>query len=244
MTPGTERVNLVSCLLSGKFSEAPVERFRVRGRMHRSLQLLEFTCVTDATCLVGEKVIDVRRLKPGCVVCDVARPPDVKEEDAKLRPDVLVIESGEVLLPGKPEFGFNIGLPPGVAYACLAETALLAMEGRFENFTLGRNIEMERVKEIYRLFKKHGLQLEGLRSFGKYVSDEEIAVKRRLADEMRRDPNRLELLRQNEYAAGAPDGSPLSGMRRTGMRSALGVLAALGCAAVAVEVRRRYRQHY
>lgn len=150
--------------------------------------------VVTTTTAIGQKVIDVLKLKPGCVVCDVARPPDVKEEDARLRPDVLVIESGEVLLPGEPNFGFDIGLPPGVAYACLAETAVLAMEGRFENFTLGRNIEMEKVKEMYRLFKKHGLQLEGLRSFGRYVTDEEVAYKRELADDLRQHPEKLEAL--------------------------------------------------
>jgi predicted amino acid dehydrogenase len=156
--------------------------------------LPEADLVVTTTTAIGQKVIDVLRLKPGCVVCDVARPPDVKEADARLRPDVLVIESGEVLLPGEPDFGFDIGLPPGVAYACLAETAVLAMEGRFENFTLGRNIEMEKVKEMYRLFKKHGLQLEGLRSFGHYVTDEEIARKRELADDLRRHPEKLEAL--------------------------------------------------
>jgi predicted amino acid dehydrogenase len=147
--------------------------------------------VVTTTTAIGQKVIDVLRLKPGCVVCDVARPPDVKEEDAKLRPDILVIESGEVLLPGKPDFGFDIGLPPGVAYACLAETAVLAMENRFENFTLGRNIEMEKVKEMYHLFQKHGLQLEGLRSFGRYITDEEIVERRKLADDLRQHPEKL-----------------------------------------------------
>lgn len=38
----------------------------------------------------------------------------------------------------------DIGLPKGIAYACLAETIVLALEGRFENFTLGRNIEWEK----------------------------------------------------------------------------------------------------
>lgn len=199
--------------------------------------------VVTTTTAIGEKVIDVLGLKPGCVVCDVARPPDVKEEDALLRPDVLVIESGEVLLPGEPDFGFNIGLPPGVAYACLAEAALLAMEGRFENFTLGRNIEMERVKEIYRLFKKHGLQLEGLRSFGKYVSDEEIAVKRRLADELRSDPRKLEVLQHNAITADARHGPSPERVRQTGIaRSALSVAAVVGSAAVAAEFLRRYRR--
>ena len=35
-----------------------------------------------------------------------------------------------------------------VVYACLAETIVLALEGRFENFTLGRNLEWEKVHEL------------------------------------------------------------------------------------------------
>lgn len=141
--------------------------------------------ITTTSALTG-KVINVDKLKPGAVVCDVARPPDVKEEDAKRRPDVLIVESGEIVLPGEPDFGFDIDMPPGTAYACLSETALLAMEGKFEDYTLGRNIEMDRVKEMYRLWQKHGLQLAGLRSFGVYVTDAMIAEKRRLADERRK----------------------------------------------------------
>jgi predicted amino acid dehydrogenase len=199
--------------------------------------------VVTTTTAIGEKVIDVLKLKPGCVVCDVARPPDVTEDDARLRPDVLVIESGEVLLPGEPNFGFNIGLPPGVAYACLAETALLAMEGRFENFTLGRNIEMERVKEIYRLFKKHGLQLEGLRSFGRYVSDEDVARKRELADELRRNPEKLEAL-----VAGVAHGrrlrpaAPSSAERLRRVGAALAAGAGAATVAAGWLLRRRKRE--
>ncbi len=140
--------------------------------------------VTTTSALTG-RVINVDKLKPGAVVCDVARPPDVREEDAARRPDVLVIESGEILLPGEPDFGFDIGLPAGTAYACLSETALLAMEGMWGDYTLGRNIEIDKAKEMYRLMKKHGLKLAGLRSFDKYVTDADIAEKRRLADARR-----------------------------------------------------------
>lgn len=154
--------------------------------------------VVTTTSAFGQKVIDVMKLKPGCVVCDVATPPDVKEEDVRLRPDVLVIEAGEIQLPGNPDVGFDIGLPEGVVHACLAEAALLAMEGRYENFTLGRNIEMERVKEIYRMFKKHGVKLAGLRSFGRYVTDEEIARKRELADDLRQYPEKIAELAAKE----------------------------------------------
>ena len=185
--------------------------------------------VVTTTTAIGQKVIDVLKLKPGCVVCDVARPPDVKEEDARLRPDVLVIESGEVLLPGEPDFGFDIGLPPGVAYACLAETAVLAMENRFENFTLGRNIEMEKVKEMYRLFQKHGLQLEGLRSFGHYITDEEIIGRRKLADDLRQHPEKLAALVAQAEAAALAEAEPDQRPKRLGVWLA----AALGTIAVA-----------
>jgi predicted amino acid dehydrogenase len=136
--------------------------------------------ITTTSSLHGG-VLDIEQLKPGAVICDVARPPNVLQAEADRRPDVLVIESGEVRLPGEPDFGFDIDLPPGTAYACLSETALLAMEGWFVDYTVGRTIQVERVKEMYRLMKKHGLELAGLRSFGKHISAEDIAEKRRLA---------------------------------------------------------------
>lgn len=147
----------------------------------------ECALVVTATSAFGERVVDLARCAPGAVVCDVARPFDVSPEEAAARPDVLVIEAGEVLLPGEPRFGFDIGLPEGVAYACLAETALLALSGRFESYTLGRDLDPEKVKEIYRLSKRHGLRLAGLRSFGRWVTETQIAEKRALAERLRRD---------------------------------------------------------
>jgi predicted amino acid dehydrogenase len=144
--------------------------------------------VVTATSAFGQRVIDITKCKPGAVICDVARPPDINPAEAALRPDVLVIESGEVLIPGDIDFGYDIGLPPKTSYACLAETALLAMDGRFEDYTLGRNITMERVKEIYKLSLKHGFKLAGLRSFEKYITDEDLASRRALAEQYRNDP--------------------------------------------------------
>ncbi len=144
--------------------------------------------IVTATSAFGQRVIDITKCMPGAVICDVARPPDINPAEAALRPDVLVIESGEVLIPGDIDFGYDIGLPPKTAYACLAETALLAMEGRFEDYTLGRNITIDKVKEIYRLFKKHEFQIAGLRSFGEYVTDDFVTQKRKSAEILRSDP--------------------------------------------------------
>jgi predicted amino acid dehydrogenase len=82
-----------------------------------------------------EPVVDIGALKPGCLVLDVARPPDIKANAAARREDVMVIESGEVMLPEGAEVTYDIGLPAGVIYACLAETLLLALDRRFGHFT-------------------------------------------------------------------------------------------------------------
>ena len=84
-----------------------------------------------------EAVIEPEHLKPGAVVCDVARPRDVSARVAAVRDDVLVIDGGMVAVPGDVDFHFNFGFPPGMAYACMAETMALALEGRWESYTLG-----------------------------------------------------------------------------------------------------------
>jgi len=152
--------------------------------------------IVTATSAFGQRVLDVSQCKPGAVILDVALPPDISAEEAGVRPDVLVVESGEVLIPGPIRFSFDIGLPPGVAYACLAEAALLAMEGRYESFTLGRDVAPAQVKEIYRLFRKHGLKIAPLRTFGESLSDEMVNEKRFRAEELLRRPKRLQRVKQ------------------------------------------------
>lgn len=130
-----------------------------------------------------DAVIRPEHLKPGAVVCDVARPRDVSKEVAKARDDVLVIEGGLVEVPGEVNFGFDLGLPPRVTFACLAETMILALEGRYENYSLGRRLEVEKVEEISRLAEKHGFRLAALRSFERALTEEEIArVRERAID--------------------------------------------------------------
>lgn len=137
--------------------------------------------LVTATSAFDQKIIDVERLKPGCVVCDCSRPLDFDKEDAKKRPDVLIIESGEVLLPGPAKINCNLGLPGKAVYACLAETALLALDGQFESFTMGRDIEWNKVKAIYKMARKHGVELAAIQGHMGIVSDKEIELTRSLA---------------------------------------------------------------
>lgn len=174
--------------------------------------------------------IDLTHCKPGAVIVDLAQPPQIGEEDARLRPDVLVVESAAVRIPGDVELGYDFGLPPGVAHPCLAETVLLALEGRFDDFTRGREVDMSQVRDIYRLCEKHGFELAGLHSFGKLVDAAELARRRALADELRAHPERLEMARlQAQVAAEVGEigeTSPLSDVWPAGL-GGLGVATAI-----------------
>ncbi len=126
-------------------------------------------------------VIHPENLRAGSVVCDVARPRDVSAMVAAARDDILVIDGGMVDVPGSVDFHFNFGFPPRKAYACMAETMILALEGRFEDYTLGKEISLARVQEITALAQKHGFRLSGFRSFEHEVTEEQIEIVRRNA---------------------------------------------------------------
>ncbi len=103
------------------------------------------------------------------MICDVARPRDVAASVAAVRDDVFVFDGGMLDVPGSVNFNFDFGFPSGKAYACMAETIALALEGRFEDYTLGKQIKRDRVDEITQIANKHGFELSGFRSFGRPV---------------------------------------------------------------------------
>lgn len=119
-------------------------------------------------------LVDIRVLKKGAVVCDISRPRNVSIDSKRLRDDVLVIDGGVVRPPGDVDFHFSFGLPPGLAYACMAETMILTFEEKYESYSLGGNITLEKVKEIKKMAIKHGFELAKLRSFEEEVSPNQI----------------------------------------------------------------------
>jgi predicted amino acid dehydrogenase len=157
-------------------------RLSTSSDIHEALPQADLVvCVTSS----ATAVVEPEDLKPGAVVCDVARPRDVSRRVVEERDDVLVIEGGVVEPPGPVDFGFNFGFPPGTGYACMAETMILALERRYENYSLGRDLELAKVREISQLAAKHGFRLAGFRSFERAVTDEEIGRIRENAERRR-----------------------------------------------------------
>ena len=133
-------------------------------------------------------IIEPKHLKPGAVLCDVALPANIAKEVSLLRDDILVFEGGLARIPfperarGK---NWHRLFPGGIIHGCLGETIILALEGRLEDFSVGRgNITKAKIDEIERLSRKHGFELAPLSCAGIAFSDARIKdiAKRRSQD--------------------------------------------------------------
>ncbi len=131
--------------------------------------------VVVAVTSAGGNLIRPEHLRWGAIVCDVSRPRDVNVNVARARDDVLVIDGGLVRVPGAVDFGFNYGPPPELTFGCMAETMTLAFEGRFEDYTVGKDLKLEQVQEIELLAAKHGFEFAALRSFEHKLDEALIA---------------------------------------------------------------------
>ncbi|MGI5912589.1 MAG: aminotransferase class III-fold pyridoxal phosphate-dependent enzyme [Syntrophomonadaceae bacterium] len=119
-------------------------------------------------------VIYPQHLKPGVVVCDVARPADVSPQTFEERDDVLILEGGLVKYPSDIAFGPNLGYRDGVNLACLSETVLLALEGDYNDYSIGAKLPLETITYLRDLGIKHGLGLAGLKMNNREISNREI----------------------------------------------------------------------
>jgi predicted amino acid dehydrogenase len=139
-------------------------------------ELTNTDLIVTATSNQSGDILDIMQVKPGAVICDCSRPLDIGPEQAAKRPDVMVIESGEITLPGNVNIDCSIGLPKPSVYACLAETVLLTMEGRYESYSLSKQLSMEKVKEIYKLGLKHGATLSTICGTNGVITEEQIEI--------------------------------------------------------------------
>jgi fatty aldehyde-generating acyl-ACP reductase len=133
-----------------------------------------------------QDIIQPEDLLPGAVVCELSLPHDVSRRVAVERPDVLVTEGGNMVVPGHPFFErvrepgqeFDLNLPPRTALACMSETMVLALEHRAECYTLGRGIDVNKVVEIEQMATRCGFTLADMRAFDTAITPEKIAATR------------------------------------------------------------------
>ncbi|MCB0712515.1 MAG: hypothetical protein KDD67_09315 [Ignavibacteriae bacterium] len=129
---------------------------------------------SSADCLLKSE-----HLKPGAIVLDDTQPRNTDPNLTLERPDVLIVDGGLVAVPGV-EINAHIGLPGGHAYACLAETMLLALNGHEGHFSLGNPTrdQVDTIASTARRFRHLGFELASLRSFNNLIDPIEVATTR------------------------------------------------------------------
>lgn len=161
--------------------------------------LAQADVVVTATSSTLE-LVRPENVKAGAIVLDMSRPPNVAGRMQAERPDVLVIDGGVVEVPGRPYMGFNFGFERGLAYACMSETMMLALEHHYEHTSLGSDLPLATLEAMRGLAEKHGFRLAWLRSFDRPLSE---------ADWQRVQAARAQVLGVQPKAAGA--GGPRRG---------------------------------
>lgn len=106
----------------------------------------------------------------GAIVLDDTQPRNTRPELLLERPDVRIVDGGLVRVPGLQRRGF-LGLPQGVAFACLAETLLLGLAGYSGHFALGAPsvAQADFMLHLAGRFSSLGFTLAAPHSFGEPV---------------------------------------------------------------------------
>lgn len=93
------------------------------------------------------------------VILDISVPPSVSTDVAAQRQDVHVVPGSLVQVPSTDSLDLTpFGLPAGQMYACMAETAVLGLEGLAGNYSIG-DVRLEQIAEISELADRNGFVL-------------------------------------------------------------------------------------
>lgn len=115
----------------------------------------------------ADALIGAQHLKRGALVLDDTQPRNTDPRLRAERPDVLVIDGGVAAVPGVDIRG-DIGLPRGLAYACLSETMLMSFDGVRTSSTGQASVDhARRMRDAARRFAHLGFTLADPLSFGR-----------------------------------------------------------------------------
>lgn len=77
----------------------------------------------------------------------------------RMHGEPTLVKVGLIKLPYPDNLCINNGLPKGVISSSLAETILLALEGKFTNYSWGENINLDKMEEIANIAVQHGFEV-------------------------------------------------------------------------------------
>ncbi len=155
---------------------------RLQGRARSIQKNTDFQCVVETDIVKAVKrahvvvcatstpdaIIGSEHLLPGTIICDTSIPHNVSEKVAQNRDDVIVFEGGLACVPQnkyfmRPDYTDSFDLLSGQMYGCFCETAMLAMDDKFDHFSLN-GISIEKTKQIWDIANKHGFSIAPLKN--------------------------------------------------------------------------------
>jgi acetylornithine/succinyldiaminopimelate/putrescine aminotransferase/predicted amino acid dehydrogenase len=130
------------------------DRLGARLEVDLPKALAESSLVVTATS--SGDCIEPSWLRPGCLLLDVGVPSDVRRA-TPARDDILILSAGYASVPASmPRDSFFLRFYHGIVPSCLGETMVLALENRADSFSIGRDLDLVRVREIGQLAESHG----------------------------------------------------------------------------------------
>ncbi len=116
--------------------------------------------IVIAAASASASILEINWFKPGAIITDVGYPKNISYTPAK-RDDLLIFSGGLTKTPTRLSFPIDTGLPDdSITYGCFAESIILALEKKYENYSFGRgNIFPGNIEEIANLGKKHGFEV-------------------------------------------------------------------------------------
>ena len=156
------------------------ENLHTHATVTNTLEECYETVLYYVTATSSGSVIDPYRLASGAIVVDTALPRDVMPYHND-RDDIMIIDGGLVSAGNTVKFGGeSLGLSPRkFLNGCLAETLILALEGKAESFSIGRELPEEKVLEIGHLAERHGFSPCQMTSYGRQIRAHDFGRLRR-----------------------------------------------------------------
>lgn len=121
------------------------------------------------------RALDLTVLKPGAVIYDLAGTFKHKSSSLPPRKDIIIIEGSLIATPGQAKINTLLGFPPGFVPPMVVETMVLALERRFESYSLSRELRVEKIDEIWKMALKHGFRTGGFLIRGRSMRRDEFA---------------------------------------------------------------------
>lgn len=159
--PGIEALNQ-ACARAGR--SAPIT---VTTDLDAALATADLVLVATNSDIA---LVDPTVMRPGTVICDVARPQNVAKADLS-GTGVLVFDGGLV----KPPFPIHLGpfqtLPENLCWGCMGETMLLALEGETKDYSLGRDLDLEDADRVAEMARRHGFRPADPLWYGQFLQE-------------------------------------------------------------------------